>query len=126
MSTGFFTSDQEPALSVEVRGPEGATSFEAIIDTGFNGALTLRPAWIESLGLPPAGKEPVTLADGREITTALYDAYVLFDEEAYKITVAEASAAPLLGTDLLWGFSLYVEFQANGAVELERLPESTS
>ena len=125
MSTGFFTSDQEPALSLEVRGPEGARSFEATIDTGFNGALTLRPDWIESLGLPPAGKEPVTLADGREITTSLYEAYVLLDEEAYRITVAEASAAPLVGTDLLWGFSLYVEFQHDGAVELNSLSETS-
>jgi predicted aspartyl protease len=76
--------------------------------------------------VPPAGKEPVTLADGREITTSLYEAHVLLDEEAYRITVAEASAAPLLGTDLHWGFSLYIEFQANGAIELERLPESPS
>ena len=125
MSTGFLTPAHEPALSVQVRGPDGARSFDAII-AGFNGALTLPPSWIDSLGLPPAGKEPVTLADGREITTSLYDAYVLLDESAYQITVAEAAASPLLGTDLLWGFSLYVEFQPNGTVEIERLPESSS
>jgi hypothetical protein len=66
------------------------------------------------------------LADGREITTSLYEAYVILAEEAYKITVAEASAAPLLGTDLLWGFSLYIEFQTNGTVELERLAAPSS
>jgi clan AA aspartic protease len=123
MSTGFLTPAREPALPVEVRGPDGAQSFEAIVDTGFNGSLTLRPAWIDSLGLPPAGKEPVTLADGREITTSLYDAYAILGETAYKITVAEAAATPLLGTDLLWGFSLYVEFQSGGAVEVKPLSE---
>ena len=126
MSTGFVTSDREPSLPVEIRGPDGAQSFEAIIDTGFNGALTLRPSWIDELGLPPAGKEPVTLADGREIITSLYDAYIILDDRAYQITVAEAAATPLLGTDLLWGFSLYIEFQANGPVEIEQLPESDS
>ena len=40
MTTGFFTSANEPALPLEVRGPDGARSFDAIIDTGFNGALT--------------------------------------------------------------------------------------
>ena len=39
MTTGFFTSANEPALPLEVRGPDGARSFDAIIDTGFNGAL---------------------------------------------------------------------------------------
>jgi hypothetical protein len=32
MTTGFITSDQEPALRLEVVGPDGARSFEAIID----------------------------------------------------------------------------------------------
>ncbi len=44
MTTGFITPDQEPALRLEVVGPEGARSFEAIIDTGFNGGLAIPPA----------------------------------------------------------------------------------
>ena len=43
----------------------------------------------------------MTLADGREVTTALYDAHLILDDEAYSITVAEAPTTPLLGTDLL-------------------------
>lgn len=125
MTTGFFTSANEPALPLEVQGPDGARSFDAIIDTGFNGALTLPPDWIPPLGLPQAGQEPVTLADGREVTTALYDAYLILDDEAYSITVAEAPTAPLLGTDLLWGFSLLIEFEADGAVEVDPLPSSS-
>ena len=39
MTTGFFTADREPALSLEIRGPDGAQSFDAVIDTGYNGAL---------------------------------------------------------------------------------------
>ena len=126
MTTGFFTSANEPALPLEVRGPDGARSFDAIIDTGFNGALTLPPDWILPLGLPQAGQEPVTLADGREVTTALYDAHLILDDEAYSITIAEAPTTPLLGTDLLWGFSLFIEFQAGGAVDVESLPSPSS
>jgi predicted aspartyl protease len=37
---------------------------EAIIDTAFNGALTLPSKQINALGLPLAGQEPVTMADG--------------------------------------------------------------
>ena len=65
MTTGFFTADREPALSLEIRGPDGELSFDAVIDTGFNGALTLPQEWIDALGLPRSGEQNVSLADGR-------------------------------------------------------------
>ena len=105
MTTGFFPSANEPALPLEVRGPDGARSFDAIIDTGFNGALTLPPDWIPPLGLPQAGQEPVTLADGREVTAALYDAYLILDDEAYSITVAEAPTKRLSSAPISCGAS---------------------
>lgn len=126
MTTGFFTPENEAALTLEAVGPEGSRSFEAIIDTGFTGGLTLPPDWIEELGLPQTGVEDMVLADGRASDTPLYNGYVVLGEEAYEVVVAEAPTITLLGTDLLWGFSLYVEFQPNGAVELERLSASGS
>ena len=65
MTTGFFTADGEPALALEVRGLEGSRSVEAVIDTGYNGGLTLPPDWIEAMGLREFGEENVILADGR-------------------------------------------------------------
>jgi len=73
MTTGFFTADREPSLSLEVRGPNGARSFDAVIDTGFNGGLTLPPDWIEGLGCPQVGEEPLVLADGRQTVTRVCD-----------------------------------------------------
>lgn len=55
MTTGFITPDQEPALRLEVVGPEGARSFDAIIDTGFNGGLALPPDWTRPLICPEPG-----------------------------------------------------------------------
>jgi len=126
MITGFFTAEREPALSLEAIGPDGSRSCDAIIDTGFTGELTLPPDWIEDLGLPYAGVEEMMLADGRFRDTAMYDGYVVIDEEAYEVVIAEAPTIPLVGTNLLWGFSLNVDFQANGAVQLKRLPKSPS
>jgi len=126
MTTGFFTPDQEPALSLEIRGPEGGRSFDAVIDTGFNGALTLPPGWIDALGLPQSGEQRVSLADGRVIVVPMHVGYVILDDQDLEIDVAKAQTDPLAGTALFWGFSLYVEFQTNGVVELERLPVSTS
>ena len=125
MTTGFITPDQEPALQLEVVGPEGARSFNAIIDTGFNGGLALPPDWIEALGLPRAGHEQMVLADGSVTGAYLYDGYVILDEGANEVVVTEAPGTPLAGTDLFWGFSLFVEFQADGTVEVAPLPSSS-
>lgn len=124
MTTGFFISDEEPALALEVRGLEGARSVEAVIDTGFNGGLALPPDWIEAMGLWEFGEENVVLADGRVKSIPTYLGYAILEEDAHEVVVAEAPS-PLVGTDLLWGFSLYVEFEADGIVEVEPLPESS-
>lgn len=124
--TGSFTSEGEPSLPIHVVGPTDTLDIDTIVDTGFNGELTLPQEQIESLGLPEAPVTEVTLADGRVREVQMYLAEVRLDGDNRQVFVAEAPTTPLLGTDLLWGFSLYVEFQANGTVEIERLPESTS
>jgi predicted aspartyl protease len=125
MPSGFFTSDFEPAIELEVVGPDGARSFEAVIDTGFNGGVTLPIPWIEDLGLSQTGDEQMVLADGSLTAAPLFDAYVILNETAHDVVVAGASGKPLAGTNLFRGFSLYVEFQPDGAVDIKRLSEST-
>ena len=68
----------------------------------------------------------MVLADGSVTGAYLYDGYVILDEEAYEVVVTEAPGAPLVGTGLLWGFSLFIEFQAGGAVDVESLPSPSS
>ncbi len=123
--TGSFTSG-EPSLPIHVDGPTGTLDIHTIVDTGVNGELTLPQEQIESLDLPEATVTEVTLADGRVREVQMYLAEVRLDGKNRHVFVAEAPTTPLLGTDLLWGFSLYVEVRANGTVEIERLPESTS
>lgn len=124
MKSGFFTTDREPALTLEIRGPDGERLFDAIVDTGFNGALTLPSDWIDALGLPQSGEERVSLADGRVIIVPMYVGYVILDDQAHEVDVAQAQTDPLAGTDLLWGFSLYVEFETNGAIEVAPLNDN--
>ncbi len=64
----------------------------------------------------------MVLADGSVTGAYLYDGYVLLDEEAHDVVVTEAPGTPLAGTDLLWGFSLCIEFQVDGSVEVDPLP----
>lgn len=87
--------------------------------------MPLPSDWIETLELPWAGEENVAMADGRVEVVPTFIAYVILEDEAQRAVVAEAPT-PLLGTELLRGFSLYVEFQAEGAVEIEPLSPSSS
>ncbi|PSQ95226.1 MAG: clan AA aspartic protease [Bacteroidetes bacterium SW_9_63_38] len=125
MMTGFFTSDGEPALSVHVAGPAGNLDVDAVIDTGFNGELTLPREQIESLGLPEATVTEVTLADGRVRDVPLHDANALLPGVTREVFVAEAPTMPLVGTGLLQGFSLHIEFQAEGTIQVEPLSSSS-
>lgn len=57
--------------------------------------------------LPKFAEENVTLADGQVKSIPMYIGDAILDEKAHEVVVAEAPS-PLVGTDLLWGFSLYV------------------
>jgi predicted aspartyl protease len=48
---------------------------EAVIDTGFNGFLSLPPAVTALLGLPLADNETVVLADGSQVSLAVYQGH---------------------------------------------------
>jgi len=122
--TGSVTSDGEPAVPVRVEGPAGARVMDAIVDTGFNGELTLPREQINALDLPEATVTEVTLADGRVRDVSMYDADVTFAGSTREVFVTEAPTTPLAGTGLLWGFSLRIEFQADGAVEVHPLSSS--
>jgi len=125
MMNGFFTSEGEPALSVHVAGPSGNLDVEAVIDTGFNGELTLPREQIDMLGLPEATVTEVTLADGRVRDVPLYDAEALLSGVRRAVFVAELPTMPLVGTSLLQGFSLHIEFQVEGTIQVEPLSSSS-
>lgn len=122
--TGSLTEDGEPVLPVHVVGPDGTLNIDAIVDTGFNGDLTLPQAQIDALGLPKATVSEVTLADGRARDVSMYDAKAEFVGTTRAVFVARAPTIPLVGTGLLWGFSLYIEFKADGIVEINSLSSS--
>ncbi len=123
--TGSFTSEGEPALPVHVAGPAGTLNIDAVVDTGFNGELTLPQEQIDALGLPKATVTEVILADGRVRDVPMYDAEAVLAGLSREVFITEAPTTPLIGTGLLWGFSLYVEFQTGGAVEVAPLQQDT-
>ena len=52
----------------------------------------------------------------------MYDAEAVLAGLSREVFITEAQTTPLVGTGLLRSFSLYVEFQAGGTVEVAPLP----
>ncbi len=123
MITGIVTVAREAVISLTVRGPTGQEQeLEAVIDTGFDGSLTLPPALIAALGLPWRRRGRALLADGNESVFDIYEATVMWDSTACRVSVDEVDVMPLVGMSLLYGYELTVQIVEGGRVLLKPLP----
>ncbi len=120
-STGVVNDRLEAIISLSVQGPTGETrSFDAVLDTGFGGFLTLPASLIAELKLPFVGMGRATLGDGSEVTFPFYDVPVLWDGGLRYGLVEAAETTPLLGMAMLDGHNLHVEVRVGGRVTIER------
>ena len=122
MIEGFVNASYEAVISLTLRGPSGqAHEIDAVIDTGFNGFLTLPPALVSELGLLFLSHGGATLADGSKIAFDVWEVTVLWDGEALSVEVDEADTTPLVGMLLLDNHSLYLEVADGGRVVLQAM-----
>jgi clan AA aspartic protease len=96
-------------------------TIEFVVDTGFNGYLTLPPQAIAVMNLPLESTLVATLADGSESEMPIHLAKIRWDDLEEVVTVLATGTKPLLGTALLQGFRLIVEFADEGMVKVEPL-----
>jgi clan AA aspartic protease len=123
MMTGVVNADLEPLLRLTVRDAGGQPhDVEVVIDTGFNGFLTLPPALVAALGLSWLCRQQGQLADGSILPFDVYVATVDWDGQPRSVEVEAADAQPLLGMALLQGSELRIEARLSGPVTITRLP----
>jgi len=123
MITGIVTAYRQAIIRLTVRGPEGQEQeIEAVIDTGFDGSLTLSPPLIAALGLVWRRRGRALLADGSESLFDIHEAIVVWDGEPRRIAVDTADIDPLVGMSLLYGFELTVQARDGGSVAIKPLP----
>src|SRR5260370_4792165 len=110
MITGVVTADREAIIRLEVHGPGvQVEEVDAIIDTGFDGWLSLPPALIALLGLVWRRRGRALLAGGTESIFDIYDGTVIWDGPPRHIAGDEADMIPLAGMALLGGLELIVD-----------------
>src|SRR5687768_13692641 len=83
---------------------------EFVIDTGFEGYLTLLPAALRAMGLPFDQQIETVLADGSRRLINAHRATILWHGQALEILVLAMGRRPLLGTLLLDGNDLSIRF----------------
>ncbi len=112
MIQGAVNAAYEPVLTLTVQGSAGQTrEIEAVIDTGFNGYMTLPPRLVTGPGLPFASTGRAFMADGSEVSFDVHYGSVLWDGRQKRIRVNVAGTTPLVGMRLLDGHSLHVEIR---------------
>ncbi len=112
------------ALTLLAAAPSNRTTTEAnaVIDTGFDGELTLPEGTIRLLGYPYVGTAGAVLADGSEMQSDFYAGRLLWHGVAREVAVLAAEGAPLVGMDLLAGSRLTIDAAPGGGVLVEELP----
>lgn len=109
--------DLQARLEVTFRLPNVPDiRLEFVVDTGFEGALTLPPDAVAALGLPLIQEISANLADDSAVKTNIHSATILWNGEEIKVAVLAMGRRPLLGTALLSKKRLCADFEENGNV----------
>ena len=120
MIEGVVNADYEAVVTLPLRGSAGQEQeIEAVVDTGFNGYLTLPSAFVAELGLTLLGNVQAELANGSWDDFDVYGVSVLWDGQPRYVPADEADATPLVGMALLDSHTLYVEVEDGGRVVIQ-------
>lgn len=85
MITGIV-HDLEPIIPLHICGSDGKVYIQdAIIDTGFDGWLSLPPDLIEQLNLTWKRRGRAILGDGSECVFNVYEAVIIWDGDTLTI-----------------------------------------
>ena len=120
MIQGRVNGALEAMVRLVIQGSFGRTrEIEAVVDTGYTGFLTLPLALVAELELSYASRGKAFLADGTVADFDVYDAVVMWEGHPVPVEVDATGDRPLLGMELLRGYSLHVEVSEGGRVVIE-------
>ena len=117
MITGTVTTDGVPVIGLVV----GGQSWQAVIDTGFNGDLELPRSLHDALKARFVGRVSSSLAGGQRIEEDAYLVEFPFDGRTVQAEATFVSTSQIIiGTQLLREYRLEIHFTQR-SVLLERV-----
>ena len=117
-----MNANLEAVVTIPLLGPVGQTrEVAAVVDTGFNGCLTLPPTLVATLGLSAVGSGEAILADGSDAAFEVYGVTVVWDGQPRYVEAAAVGIDALVGMMLLDRHSLFVEVAVGGRVFVQAM-----
>ncbi|OGK09244.1 hypothetical protein A2767_06905 [Candidatus Roizmanbacteria bacterium RIFCSPHIGHO2_01_FULL_35_10] len=108
----FFDRNGRPKIRLKIKGRKQIEIVESVIDTGFDGFLSLPISIAVTLGLELAGIQKVEYADGRTSKELVFTIEVNFDGNWKKVyTTLTESYEALAGTALLNEYEVRLNFK---------------
>jgi clan AA aspartic protease len=109
-----------PKIEITIRGSKRSIQIEAIVDSGFEGQFCVPMDVASWVGAVTLGWGEMELADGNKVfvPTVACDVEMLGTMASVKAFITDAQD-PIIGTKLLEGFLLTVDFDS-GNVQLKR------
>ena len=111
----------EPIITITLTTPEGASmEVEAVIDTGFNGFLSLPAELVEELGFPLLYSSRAFLADDRQVTLQTHQATINWDGQSRTVRASASGTTALVGMRSMEQHQLEMDVRREGAVRISR------
>ena len=129
-SNPYFDSEGRPTVTIEVSNPLGwKKEITALIDTGFDGFLSLPIAQAFPIGLMLRGTLSITLADGSKRTNLYCLGTLHFDGDSFQgvMIVEWSSEIALVGMQFLRAFNRrFIVDPANSVIHLRKVSATNS
>lgn len=112
MITGIVNENDEPAVSISLILKGKPSDFVAVIDTGFNGYLSVSQKLVNKSSWYFLGYEEYEIATGEKVTQKVYLGEIIFDgKKTNSYILTSKSEDILIGTKLLKNKILTIDFR---------------
>ncbi|MBI4520511.1 MAG: clan AA aspartic protease [Gemmatimonadetes bacterium] len=120
MIAGVVSDSLDATIPLSVRDASGHLhEVTTVVDTGFNGFLTLPPAVVRALRLPWIATLQGLLADGQVALFPMYEATVLWNGQLRTLEAGSTESIPLVGMAMLHGSDLRIRVTEGGPVVIQ-------
>jgi clan AA aspartic protease len=123
MIRGQVNPFRQAVIPLQLSGPHGQIeNVEAVVDTGFDGFLTVSPDLMNRLQLPFGMTRFYELGDGSSVEFDIHRTTVSWDGQERDVEALVTSGGVLIGMAMLHGFHLFVDVVDGGEVLIQPRP----
>lgn len=121
MIQGFVVGNQARVNLTLCPPGRSEIQIECVVDTGFEGALTLPPETVAALDLPYITRIRANLADDSNVRTRVHLATIVWHGVRREVVVLAMGRRPLIGTALMQDYHLGIDFYESGSVVIDEI-----